>query len=70
MSTTRRVPRAYRGAADAARCGVQGGQYVADVLTEDSVVFVIGMRINRWRRIRSWWPVSYTHLTLPTICSV
>ena len=57
MSTTRRVPRAYRGAADAAPRGVQGGQYVAEVLTEDAVVFVIGMRINRWRRIRSWWPV-------------
>ena len=57
MSTTRRVPRSYRGAADAAPRGVRGGQYVADVLSEDAVVFVIGMRFNRWRRIRSWWPV-------------
>ncbi len=57
MTTIRRVPRAYRGAADAAPRGVQGGQYVAEVLTEDPVVFVIGMRINRWRRVRSWWPV-------------
>jgi hypothetical protein len=21
------------------------------------VVFLIGMRVNRWRRIRAWWPV-------------
>ncbi|MET1060320.1 MAG: DUF4188 domain-containing protein [Nocardioides sp.] len=57
MTTIRRVPRAYRGAADAAPRGVQGGQHVAEVLTEDPVVFVIGMHINRWRRIRTWWPV-------------
>jgi hypothetical protein len=57
MTTIRRVPRAFQGAADAAPRGVQGGQYVAEVLTEDPVVFVIGMRINRWRRLRSWWPV-------------
>lgn len=23
----------------------------------DTVVFLIGMRVNRWRRVRSWWPV-------------
>ena len=57
MTTIPRVPRAYRGAAGAAPRGVQGGQYVAEVPSADPVVFVIGMRINRWRRIRSWWPV-------------
>ena len=57
MSSTRRVPRAYRGAAGAAPRGVQGGQYVAEVPSADPVVFVIGMRINRWRRLSSWWPV-------------
>ncbi|MGD9958157.1 DUF4188 domain-containing protein [Nocardioides sp.] len=57
MTDTPRVPRAYRGAADAAPGGVRGGQYVADVTSEDAVVFLIGMRINRWRRVRSWWPV-------------
>jgi Domain of unknown function (DUF4188) len=23
----------------------------------DVVVFLIGMRVNRWRAVRSWWPV-------------
>ena len=55
MTATHRVPRAYRGAADAAPRGVRGGQYVAEPAT-DPVVFVIGMRVNRWRRVRSWWP--------------
>jgi hypothetical protein len=22
------------------------------------VVFLIGMRVNRWRRVRAWWPVA------------
>jgi hypothetical protein len=35
---------------------VRGGQYVADPQAEDVVVFVIGMRINRLRKVRSWWP--------------
>lgn len=56
MHNTPRVPRSYRGAADAAPRGVRGGQYVAEVTTEDPVVFLIGMRINRWRKVRSWWP--------------
>lgn len=54
---TRRVPRSYRGAADRAPRGVAAGQRVAAPEDQDVVVFLIGMRINRWRRVRSWWPV-------------
>lgn len=54
--TTRRVPRAYAMAHDRAPRGVRGGQYVADPGPEDVVVFIIGMRINRLRKVRSWWP--------------
>jgi hypothetical protein len=57
MTTTKRVPRAYRDAAEAAPRGVVPGQVVADVQLEDAVVFVIGMRINRLRKVRTWWPV-------------
>ena len=57
-TTTRRVPRGYEGAADAAPQGVRGGQYVAEVGVEDPVVFLIGMRVNRWRKVRSWLPVA------------
>ncbi len=53
----RRVPRAYAGAARSAPSGVEGGQYVAEVVGDEAVVFLIGMRVNRWRRLRSWWPV-------------
>ena len=56
-STTRRVPRAYASAPGRAPAGVRGGQYVADPQVDDVVVFVIGMRINRLRRVRTWWPV-------------
>ena len=62
MSSTttaaRRVPRGYEGAAGAAPHGVRGGQYVAEVSVEDPVVFLIGMRVNRWRKVRSWLPVA------------
>jgi hypothetical protein len=51
-----KVPRAFRGADSAAPRGVQGGQYVGRVPEESVVVFLIGMRINRWRKVRSWWP--------------
>lgn len=57
MNRSRRVPRGYEGAADRAPRGVVGGQVVADVAAQDVVVFLIGMRVNRLRRIRSWWPV-------------
>jgi hypothetical protein len=33
------------------------GQVVGRVPDDSVVVFLIGMRINRWRRVRSWWPV-------------
>lgn len=68
-SQTARIPAAYRGAAERAPRRVQGGSYVADLSTDagsgradqpgsDSVVvFLIGMRVNRWRRVRTWWPV-------------
>lgn len=56
MSEARRVPRGYGTAPARAPRGVRGGQYVAVPEGEDVVVFVIGMRINRLRRIRSWWP--------------
>ncbi|HEX6875944.1 MAG TPA: DUF4188 domain-containing protein [Nocardioidaceae bacterium] len=52
-----RVPAAYRKAAENAPRGIQGGVFVADVAADHAVVFVIGMRINRWRRVRSWMPV-------------
>lgn len=52
-----RVPRAYRDAARHAPRTVHGGQRVAAIDGEECVVFLIGMRINRWRRPRSWWPV-------------
>jgi hypothetical protein len=56
MSVSRGVPRAYAGATAAAPRGVPGGQFVAHPQGE-VVVFLVGMRVNRWREIRSWWPV-------------
>lgn len=55
-SPTRRVPRAYASAVGRTPAGVRSGQYVADPQTDEVVVFVIGMRINRLRKVRSWWP--------------
>ena len=54
---TRRVPRAYASAGGRTPKGVRDGQYVADPQVDDVVVFIIGMRINRLRRVRTWWPV-------------
>jgi hypothetical protein len=56
MASTDRVPRPYRGADRAAPAGVQGGQYVAELPEDTVTVFLIGMRVNRWRKVRSWWP--------------
>lgn len=56
MTSNRRVPRGYAGAEARAPRGVRGGQVVADLGDRDPVVFVIGMRVNRWRKVRSWWP--------------
>lgn len=55
-STARRVPRSYAEASRRAPRGVRGGQYVADPHGDDVVVFIIGMRINRLRKVGSWWP--------------
>jgi len=51
-----RVPAPYVGAAERAPNGVVGGQFAA-APDGEVVVFLIGMRVNRWRRVRSWWPV-------------
>src|SRR5262245_24338164 len=65
-----RVPRPYVGADRAAPKGIQGGSYTSrlpqPVDGEDGsvVVFLIGMRVNRWRRVRSWWP---TFSGMPTM---
>jgi hypothetical protein len=56
MVVSQRVPRGYAGAVEAAPKGVRGGQYVAETEADEVVVFLIGMRINRLRRVRSWWP--------------
>src|SRR5687768_6317041 len=54
---TTRVPRPYVGAAERAPRGVVGGQHCAELVGEEAVLFVIGMRVNRWRKVRSWFPV-------------
>lgn len=51
-----RVPRGYQAAVRRVPAGVDGGQHIAQVAGEEVVVFLIGMRVNRWRRVRSWWP--------------
>ena len=57
MGEPARVPRPYVGAADRAPRGAVGGQFCAELTGDEVVVFLIGMRINRLRRVRSWWPV-------------
>ena len=54
--TPTRVPRAYAGAARRAPRGVAGGSFCADLIGDEAVLFVIGMRVNRWRKLRSWLP--------------
>lgn len=56
MSTTP-LPRAYRPSADRVPDGVLAGQQVADLsrIDQEVVVFVVGMRVHRWRKVRSWW---------------
>lgn len=50
------APAAYRGAASAAPAGVTAGLSSADIdaAGDEVVVFLIGMRVNRWRAVRSW----------------
>jgi hypothetical protein len=50
------VPRPYLGVADRVPEGVVPAQQVAAVAEDEAVVFLIGMRINRLRRVRSWLP--------------
>ncbi len=52
----RQVPRGYEDAVAAVPKAVRPGQFVAAPPSEEVVVFLIGMRINRLRRVRSWWP--------------
>lgn len=47
----------YAEAEQKAPSSVVPGQRVADPDTNEVVVFLIGMRVNRWRRLRSWLPV-------------
>jgi hypothetical protein len=57
--TSTKVPRAYRAAVGQVPQGVLAGQTVADVPPDgEQLLFLIGMRVNRWRRVRSWWPVA------------
>jgi len=55
-----RIHRAYAAAPQAVPEGVTGGQVVADVTSTDVVVFLVGMRVNRWRKLRSWGPLFTT----------
>lgn len=50
------VSQPYAGAAQKAPRGVVAGQHSAELGDRELVVFLIGMRVNRWRRVRSWWP--------------
>lgn len=34
------------------------GRYTADLAEEETVVFLIGMRLNRWWRVDKWWRVG------------
>jgi len=63
VANSTKVPRPYVGADRAAPKGVQGGSFTArspqGVDGDDGsvVVFLIGMRINRWRKLSTWWSV-------------
>ena len=61
MTAASLTPRAYADAAASVPSGVQPGPYVAEPGGADSVgtvtVFVIGMRVNRLRAVRTWWPL-------------
>lgn len=49
------IPRAYRHAPQRVPKGVLVSS-VADVGSDEVVVFLIGARIHRWRKVRSWFP--------------
>lgn len=56
MQSKTSEPAAYRGAGEASPRGVEGGIASADIEAggEEVVVFMIGMRINRLLKVRSW----------------
>lgn len=63
-----RIPRPYRDAVDRVPDGVHAGHSVAALdssvpgaehpegAEEEVVLFLIGMRVNRWHKVRSWLP--------------
>lgn len=57
MTTTTRVPRPYLGVEKRTPKSVAAGPHVAELPAEEAVLFVIGMRVNRWRKVRTWFPV-------------
>jgi hypothetical protein len=56
------IPSAYRDAPQHVPNGVLAGDSVADVGDNEVVVFLIGARIHRWHRVRSWFP---TFIAMP-----
>ena len=52
----KRVPHGYEKAALRVPKGTRSGQNVAQIAGDEVVVFIIGMHVNRWRKVRSWWP--------------
>ncbi len=60
MTAARQLPRAYRDAPERVPAGVLPGHRVAAPDDDEVVVFLIGMRIHRWRRLRSWLPVFFS----------
>lgn len=52
-----RVPRPYRDAVQNVPPAVHPGHTVADTGDDEVVVFLIGMRVHRWHKVRSWLPV-------------
>jgi hypothetical protein len=50
------IPLAYRDAPQHVPKGVLAGASVADVGDDEVVVFLIGARVHRWRKVRSWFP--------------
>ncbi|MFD4326293.1 DUF4188 domain-containing protein [Nocardioides sp. NPDC058538] len=51
-----KIARGYREAPENVPDGVTPGHSVAEVGTDEVVVFLIGMRIHRWHKVRSWFP--------------
>ena len=52
-----KIARAYREAPKNVPDGATPGHSVADVGADEVVVFLIGMRVHRWHKVRSWFPV-------------